>query len=267
MPYARIVSNRLVKLDSWVSYLSWPPLACPECGEGTVSLDKNSLTTIRDPDSDELMMLIDAGLEDPSELTGTCSGKLTCNNPQCGRTLLVSGDWLYDVNVDDHTGRETWIDYIRVRYISPPLPIFTPPAATPAKVTAAIHAASELLWINPSAAANQLRQAIEELLTVKGIKRTYINGSHKRKSYPAHTRIEMFGAASPANVEVAETLMAVKWIGNSGSHSSDLTVAEVLEGAELLQHALTELYDPTNSLRRARIKEINRKKRIPRSKK
>lgn len=94
-------------------------MPCPECGEGTVSLDK-TLLTLRDPASDELMMLIDANREGLSELTGTCSGKLTCSNRQCRRTLLVSGDWSYDVNVDDD-GRETWIDYIRVRFISPPL--------------------------------------------------------------------------------------------------------------------------------------------------
>ncbi|MDN5855882.1 MAG: DUF4145 domain-containing protein, partial [Actinomycetia bacterium] len=83
------------------------------------------------------------------------------------------------------------------------LPIFTPPVDTPTKVSAAIHAASELLWINPNAAANQLRQAIEELLTHKGINRTFITSKHKRKRYTAHERIEKFRVANPANKEVA----------------------------------------------------------------
>lgn len=240
-------------------------MPCPECGDGTVTLDRE-LMSIKDPQSEELLIRINARLEGESELTGACSGKLICRNPQCGRTLLVSGDWAYDVNVDND-GRQSWIDYIRVRYISPPLPLFTPPAKTPEKVAAAIHAASELLWISPSAAANQLRQAIEELLTVKGINRTYITKNHRKKRYTTHDRIGMFRTADPANKEVADTLEAVKWIGNSGSHETGLTIAEVLEGADLLEHALIELYDTTKSLRRARIKQINRSKHIPRPKK
>lgn len=258
--------NRLLKLDKWVSHLSWPPMPCPECGEGTVSLHKE-LMTLRDPASNELMELIDANREGLSELTGTCSGHLTCSNRQCSRTILVSGDWSYDIDVSDVDGRQTWVNYMRVRYLAPPLPIFTPPVKTPAKVAAAIHAAAELLWINPNAAANQLRQAIEELLTHKGINRTFITKKHKRQRYTTHDRIGMFRDANPANAEVADTLEAVKWIGNSGSHESGLTIAEVLEGADLLEHALIELYDTTKSLRRARIKQINSSKHIPRTKK
>lgn len=263
--YSQIVSNRLLKLAGWVLHASWPPIPCPDCGEGIIR-PAGDLMKLHDPASEQLLAHITAGMAGTGELTGTCSGTFRCSDPECGRAVLISGDWSYDVDVDTLTNGTRWTDFIRVRYVSPALPIFTPPAKTPEKVTAAIHAASELLWINPNAAANQLRQAIEELLTSKRVRRTEITRKKKRRRLSAHDRIELYRAADPANADIADTLEAVKWIGNSGSHEATLTIAEVLEGAELLEHALKELYDPTGSLRRARIKQINKGKGIPRTK-
>lgn len=221
---------------------------------------------LHDPASEQLLAHITAGMAGTGELTGTCSGTFRCSDSECGRAVLISGDWSHDIDVDPLTNGTRWTDYIRVRYVTPALPIFVPPAKTPVKVTAAIKAASELLWINPNAAANLLRQAMEELLNSKRVRRIAVTKRGKQRRLSAHERIELYRTADPANTDIADTLEAVKWIGNSGSHEATLSVAEVLEGAELLEHALKELYDPTNSLRRARIKEINRKKRIPRPK-
>lgn len=223
--------------------------------------------TIRDPESELLLERINAGLEGTSALSGTCSGTFRCSDPNCGRGVLVSGDWSYDVDVESATGGTRWTDYIRIRYVDPALPIFTPPSKTPAKVTAAITAAAELLWINPNAAANHLRQAIEELLTSKRVRSTVLTKKRKRRRLSAHERIDLYRNADPANADIANTLEAVKWIGNSGSHEATLTISDVLEGAELLEHALKDLYDPTARLRRARVKQINKGKRIPRTKK
>ncbi len=265
LSYAQIVSNRLLKLAGWVLHDNWPPVPCPDCGEGFLR-PEGDLMKVRDPESEQLLARIEAHLDGAGELKGTCAGTFRCTDSDCGGAVLISGDWSYDIDTDPDSYGTRWADYIRVRYVSPALPIFTPPAKTPKKVTAAITAASELLWINPNSAANHLRQAIEELLTHKRVKRTETTRNNKRRRLSAHDRIELYRAADPANADIADTLEAVKWIGNAGSHEATLTIAEVLEGAELLEHALKELYDPTNALRRARIMEINRRKRIPRTK-
>lgn len=264
--YSRIVSNRLSKLAGWVLHTSWPPIPCPDCHEGVIR-PEGKLVTLPDPESDMLLARIAAGVEGDSELTGSCSGTFRCGDPDCGRGVLISGDWSYDIDFEPNGAGTRWADYIRVRYSTPALPIFIPPAKTPDKVTTAINAASELLWINPGAAANHLRQAIEELLTSKRVKRTELTKKNKQRRLSAHERIGIYRDTNPAQKDIADALEAVKWIGNSGSHEAALNVADVLEGAELLEHALKELYDPTERQRRARVKSINTSKRIPRTKK
>lgn len=259
------MTNRLSKLAGWVLHDSWPPLPCPECGEGVIR-PAGPLTTIRDPASEELLARVNSGLDGPGELTGTCSGVFQCSDSGCARRVLISGDWSHDIDEHPHTYATRWADYIRVRYIAPAIPIITTPAKTPDKARAAINAASELLWLNPNAAANHLRQAIEELLNSKGVKRSEITKQKKRRQLSTHQRIELYRTTRPANVPIADTLEAVKWIGNSGSHQATLTITDVLEGAELLESALKELYDTTARARRARVKQINKGRGLPRTK-
>lgn len=62
-----------------------------------------------------------------------------------------------------------------------------------------------------------------------------------------HGRIELFRKASPKNRDVADALLAVKWIGNDGSHGAELTLLEVLDGADVLGLAVRSLYDQTDA--------------------
>jgi hypothetical protein len=52
----------------------------------------------------------------------------------------------------------------------------------------------------------------------------------------------------------------VKWIGNSGSHESGLSAEDMLEGAQIPEHALRLIYDPTEADLKRRITLVNRRK-------
>lgn len=45
------------------------------------------------------------------------------------------------------------------------------------------------------------------------------------------------------NQEASDALEAVKWIGNTGSHEANLSVSDVLDGVEMLGHALRSIFD------------------------
>lgn len=64
------------------------------------------------------------------------------------------------------------------------------------------------------------------------------------------------------NPIAGETLEAVKWIGNQGSHTGSITASDVLAGAELLTHALKILYDETDKEVAKKVRLINRAKGI-----
>lgn len=96
------------------------------------------------------------------------------------------------------------------------------------------------MWIDRGAAANRLRLAIEEILTAQRVRRFDTAPGRKRRRLPTHVRILEFAARKRA---AADALMAVKWIGNEGSHADGLTTRDVVEGADMIAHALRLLYD------------------------
>ena len=139
----------------------------------------------------------------------------------------------------------------------PALQIIVLPVNTPSAVAERVAEAATVLWADPSAAANRLRLAIEELLTALRVRRTQIIHG-KRSLLPTRQRIAAYKAK---NMRVGEILEAVKWIGNQGSHESDLTVTQVLVGAELLEYAMQTLFDDRDARIARRVKAINRLKR------
>lgn len=196
--------------------------------------------------------------EYPQDLEGTFTGLLKCAVRACDTKVTIAGDWAVDVDVDED-GHTIDTEVIRLKYANPALPILVPPDSTPTRVQAAIEQASNIIWLDPSAAGNRLRLAIEELLMKKHIRTT--GSDHKPMS--THARIEKFGKRDPT---VAGVLMSVKWIGNTGSHEASLTAPEVLDGAELLDLALRLLYDKRDAVLLKRAAAINKRRGLPRKK-
>jgi Domain of unknown function (DUF4145) len=126
-----------------------------------------------------------------------------------------------------------------------------------------IRLRGDVIWADPSAAANRLRFAIDELLTAQGMAR-YRNVSGKRRRLTTDRRIQEF---REYEYGAADALEAVKWIGNRGSHEAGLTATDVLDGADLLSHALKMLYDRSGDEMERRIRAVNRRRGLPRSNK
>ena len=82
------------------------------------------------------------------------------------------------------------------------------------------------------------------------------------ESLSLHGRLERFAKKFP---EVGQALLAVKWLGNSGTHSSELTASDSLDGFELLSFALDEIFESKSKRLKALtttiIKKNTRKKR------
>ena len=64
---------------------------------------------------------------------------------------------------------------------------------------------------------------------------------------------------------MADALMAVKWIGNEGSHQDVLSTRDVLDDAEILEHVVVALYGAGNAAIQAKIKAVNDAKGIANS--
>lgn len=214
----------LLPLGSWFPRGSWPALPCGACATGQLQVGK--------PDEIDVAARY-AGHEgwEPEWIHGHFSAQAECSNPECRSIALLAGKMKVDADVDE---RGHWYGeydtYYELKYCEPALRLVAVPDGTREDVKRSIESASQVIWLNPSSAANRLRAVIEQLLTELGVV--------KRGS--THKRIERLGATMP---DVAKVLEAVKWIGNDGSHTAALPLKDVLEGAVLLERALALVYD------------------------
>lgn len=129
-----------------------------------------------------------------------------------------------------------------------PLPI-RPPADTPGLVTGALHEAAGLLWQSAEGAANQVRQAVEHLMDEQSVTK-----SLQAAFLSLHNRIGEFELKDPLNAEI---LLAVKWLGNSGSHAGGLTRDDVLDAFDMVELVLVNLYDTSSASIMAKVKAVN----------
>ncbi|KWF02164.1 hypothetical protein WL80_28890 [Burkholderia ubonensis] len=114
-----------------------------------------------------------------------------------------------------------------------------------------------MYFADAGAALNCARTAVEALLTALGIKRfTLANG--KKRPINLHQRIQLM---PPKYQEQKDLLLAVKWLGNAGSHSGhEPTMADVRVAYDLLEHALSEIYESKGKKLKAVASKVNKKK-------
>ena len=80
--------------------------------------------------------------------------------------------------------------------------------------------------------------SLEKLLDHLKVKKTKTKNG-KRKRLTLHARIEEYELR---NKEVADQLLAIKWIGNEGSHDDGLSRLDLVETYQLYEYALKELF-------------------------
>lgn len=228
----------------------WPSFLCPTCSAGHLRFGEVTETesaASRNAHTHEDW--------EPDWISGSFMSSAICNNDRCEEPVILAGD--YSVEMGGSWG-EQYVSVYRTRYANPSLPMMEFAPGTPEEVTSGVKRAAALLLLDPPAAANALRAAVERFLTVQGIA-SFQGGAF----LSAHKRIEAWKQRT-RNDAVANCFLAVKWIGNEGSHEdSNLTVAQVLDGAEILEYAFRLLFDRTGDRIAAAAAAINAAKGLP----
>ena len=140
----------------------------------------------------------------------------------------------------------------------PTLAIFDIHKDVPSSIVNLIFESFELYWIDEGSYANKIRIVIEHLLDLQKIAKTKLLRS-KRLKLSLHKRIELFSNKRPYE---AEALMAIKWIGNNGSHSNDkLKKSDILDAYDILNHVTTKIYEKdTSQINQLAKKKLTRQK-------
>jgi hypothetical protein len=217
---------------------SFPILNCPVCQVGTIILDKKSINTYETRASKEAH-----GHEawEPDWITETFHGTLTCTNPKCKDKVIVVGDVEVDLDVEcDKHGlvREPYINYYTIKYSYPPLNLFTITDAVPEDIKNIINLSFGMYFYSPSSAANQARIALEKVITSLKV-RVYQSRTGKRKRLSLHDRINLLPEKYSSEKKL---FMAIKWLGNVGSHDNNISHSDLLDIYEIFEKLLREVY-------------------------
>lgn len=209
-----------------------------------------------------------AGQDEPGWEPEHIDGRFSClmDCAHCGNIVGAAGTYTMhdDRHWDSQEGESgDYEKYYRVKYFTESSHLVEMPEATPESVAEELIASFQLFWSDPLACTNRIRSAVEKLLTAQRIPQTAgrIPPKGRRKFLKLHNRIEQYRATQP---EIADALMAVKWIGNAGSHSQAATEDDALDGYELMDWVLDKLYARRHRRASALTREINRR-RAPRS--
>lgn len=225
-------------LKRWFTEDRTPDWICPKCGKGVLRIKDGTFH------SDERSHSRDHShyAWEPEWIEYVYSCLLICSNESCKETVSSSGigsvDW--SVEEDAHgVPEQVYEDCFKPKYFEPALNIIHIPAECPEEVADPIKESFSLVFSSPSSAANSIRVAVEQLLTALKVKRfNVVNG--KRRFISLHQRIRL---VPQKHEEIKDLILAIKWLGNAGSHSRNaISFDDVMDAYEFLEHILQEVY-------------------------
>jgi len=240
------------KLKEDVTVDACPLWTCGDCRDGVLIMRKDSYRDLVTKASEEFLEF--AG--DPDDLEFLFSCIADCS--KCSKSYQISGTsrWEFDGYYSDpHT--ERW-KVLKVKSVYPHIAMFDVPNRCPEEVKSSIDNASLLYWVNRSAFLNALRTTVEIVCNQQKVNKTFLTRSRKKKRHTLHERLTLLEKIKP---DAAETLMAIKWLGNSGSHDdAEPSVDDTIKAMELLEHAIQQLYSDREIKIKRLTKRINKKK-------
>ena len=249
----------------------WPFIPCPACKKGSVS--PASPDSINIQETHESKSYRDHPGWEPDWINGYFSGVLTCERSTCKEFVHVIGEFkvvdkIYEADdpYDLERGPNEYDNSMKVKFFEPPLLLIDGNSNAPDQVCSLVNSASVVLWSDPASAANRVRSAVEELLNRQHVRKTFQDRKGKTRRHTAHQRIELLKAkGQPKYCNAADLLMAVKWIGNDGSHGSAVSVSDVLDGVELMNEALDLIYETRTLDLQRKAALINKAKGLPKA--
>ncbi len=236
-----------------------PSWICPVCKIGKLIGDKKSIQIIESVGSKKAKAHDDW---DPEWISGGFSGTLSCNNHHCGEVVQVIGkmdvQMEYENYEDDRGAGVSYSEFLSPVGFVPAIHIFSIHVDVPKEIENAIIESFKVYWIDIASCGNKIRTVVELIMDEQKITKTYLDAG-KRRENRLHKRIELFKKIKP---EEADLLMAIKWIGNSGSHKNEvLTKDDILDAYEILDHVVTKLYEKDSDRLKKLSKAINKRRK------
>jgi len=225
---------------------TFPPLPCCACRTGFLDLLPDSLKAMETGPSEK------AHSHDAFELEWMdlrFLGFYRCTNPECQHVVAVAGKVSYESDYEELPNGE-WEQradsiYTPLAFAEAP-PVIRVCEECPKAVLAELDRSFALYWMDRRSCATAIRSAVESLLDERNAPREIKRKPGRTTRLPLHDRIVRFQETDP---KPGKLLLAIKVIGNVGTHQDDITFDDLLTGYEILDHVIDLIY----SRRAARI--------------
>lgn len=234
-----------------------PEWTCPTCQKGVLQQVKGAFY------NEESTLSKDAhGHEawEPEWITFNYSNTLKCSNSHCGEIVINVGEGFVDWDViqgENGYPEQVYTEYFRPKYFQPYLKLFIITDNIPDEVRDEIEQSFSLFFSNPDSSLNHIRISLENLLTYLKVKK-YTNRDGKRFPISLHKRIDL---VPNKHDHIKDLFLAVKWLGNAGSHSSKkVSKDDVMDAYEIMDAILSELFQNKKEYAKKLSKQINKKK-------
>jgi hypothetical protein len=208
---------------------SWP---CRSCKSGVLALTPGSLQEHATVESMKHQNEDWWGFE---HVVLIFSAWAECSNKKCNEKYVISGTGCVDqVPKDEYMNEYEYVNIFYPKYFHPTLQIFNLPENCPLDIETAMMEAFASFWQNKPVSAGRMRVTLERLLDHLGIPSKTV----LQKPIALGNRIDHLSKTDPTN---GAHLMALKWLGNVGSHTTDVDTDDLLDAFDVLEHVLTEL--------------------------
>jgi hypothetical protein len=218
---------------------AFPPLPCCACRTGFLDLIPDSLKGMETGPSE------DAHSHDAWEVEWMdlrFTGFYRCTNPKCRHVVGVVGKIGYASYYEQlpNGDYEQQADslYTPLAFAEAP-PVIRVCEECPEPVSAELDRSFALYWMDRRSCATAIRSAVELLLDERNVPREVERKPGRTTRLPLHDRIVRFQENDP---EPGKLLLAIKVIGNVGTHGDDITFNDLLTGYEILDHVVDLIY-------------------------
>lgn len=194
----------------------------------------------------------------PHGLDNIFAGILNCNNHLCKHIVSVNGLLISDIQTGyqkpDGEYVEKRLNIYHPKFFFPNLRIFPLTDDIPKNIFQLIDQSFSLYFVDNNSCANKIRITIEYILDdLKAPKRRKTRKGKIETIPNLHQRIQHFSKKKP---RICRLLLALKIIGNEGSHSINTTVDDVLTAFEILELLVEMIYIKNDNRIETLVKQI-----------
>ena len=209
---------------------------CPRCKKGSLVPDQESFKVTEPPFSKAAHGHYEW---EPSWIDYRFTYSCVCDRNSCGEIAYVSGSGsVYQRYAEDYETEH--YDGFEIRSFFPAPDIIQVPEDAPREVSSLLEKSFSLYWVDVSAAANALRASLEVLLDELHVPRTQKNKNGDTVPISLHRRLDIW---SQSEKEYAELCLALKEVGNLGSHGETVREKHYFGAMEIFAHVLLRLFE------------------------